>query len=131
VTLLHVADRTATPSIVGLERDPESAALAASVCRRAAGERIRVEPADGCDYDFGAADVVYVANLVQPKPAVVARVAQTARAGAQVVVREPVAAGALLAERGLDPAPAGLTLLAEGAGDARFLSRELFLEARR
>jgi hypothetical protein len=130
VTLLHVCDRTRTPSIVGLELDADAASLAASVCGRTGRDRIRIAVADGCAYDFGTADVVYVANLVRPKRDVVARVAETARPGTRVVVREPFAAGALLAERGLDPLHAGLALLARGPGDRRFLSREVFLETR-
>jgi hypothetical protein len=130
VTLLHVSDRTRVARIIGLETDPDAAALAAAVCRRAAGDRIRIAERDGRDYDFRAADVVYVANLVRPKAAVLARVAETVRPGTRVVVREPIAAGALFAEQALERPPAGLALIARGPGDPRFMSREVHLEAK-
>ena len=127
VTLLHVARRTRIPRIVGLDADEGAIRRAEEICGRMAPSRIEVLLRNGCDHDYGRADAVYLANLVHPKASVLARVAETARPGAQVIVREPFAAGILLAERGLDPRDRRFKLLGRGPGDPRFLSHHVFL----
>ena len=128
VTLLHVARETRVPRIVGLDADETSARSARAICQRLARLRIEVLHRDGCDHGYGEADVIYLANLIRPKARVLACIAGAARPGTRVIVREPFAAGALLAEQGIDPRDPRLKLLAFGPGDPRFLSRHVFLE---
>jgi hypothetical protein len=127
-TLLHVAERTGVPRIVGLDVDAGSVHSAREICGRWSPSRIDVLLRHGSAHDYGSAQIVYLANLIRPKAAVLARVAETVRPGTQVVVREPFEAGCLFAESGVDPLDPRLKLLARGPGDRRFLSRHVFLE---
>lgn len=126
VTLLHVADRTDVPRIVGLDVDEDAVQVAGRICERLGSTRIEVRVCDGRAHDYGGADVVYVANLITPKRAVLARIAETARPGTPVVVREPIGAGVLFAECGVPPSSRRLPAVGVGRGAPRFLSRHVF-----
>ncbi|HET8625628.1 MAG TPA: methyltransferase domain-containing protein, partial [Gemmatimonadales bacterium] len=128
VTLLHVARRARVPRLVGLEVEPESARDARALCRELGVDTIEVQECDGGEFDYSEADVIYIANLVRAKRAVLTRVARTARAGARVVVREPSSVGELVAERGVDVGDSWWRVLARGPEDPQFLSYHLFLE---
>jgi len=129
VTLLHVAHRTQVPRLIGLEVEPEAARRAGALCRGLGVGRLEIRDCDGGTFDYRDADVVYVANLVRPKRAVLGRVADTIAPGARVVVREPSPAGELFAERGVDAGDPRWRELARGPEDTRFLSYNLFLES--
>ena len=126
-TLLHVLDRTPVTEAIGLDVDSEAIGLARQLARAYAITGLDIQQADGGSYDYAAADVVYIANLVAPKAAVLRRVAETARVGTQVVLRDPFALGCLLAETGLDTLETCYTIAGQGRGDARFLTRDVFL----
>jgi len=126
VTLLHVADRTDVPHIVGLDVDESAVSLATELCDRLGYARIELQVRDGRDHDYGRSDVVYVANLISPKSEVLARITETVRPGTAVVVREPFGAGVLFAECGVGPACRRLAAVAVGPGDPKFLSRHVF-----
>lgn len=128
VTLLHVAERTRVLRLVGLDVGLEAAESAREVCHGLGLERVEIRDCDGCHFDYSDADVVYVANLVRPKHAVLRRVAETVRPETRVVVREPSAAGALFAERGADPADPRWRVIGSAPEDGRFLSYHLFLQ---
>ena len=127
VTALHISDRTEVPEILALDIDAEALALAERLVERLGLARIRVQSANGSAFDFSGTDVIYVANLVSPKASVLRRIAGTAAPGAQVILRNPYAAGHLLAEDGTEDLDAGLSVTGEGAGNMRFLSRHVFL----
>lgn len=128
VTLLHIVQRTHVPRLIGLDVDPEAVTSARDVCRGLGLDRVEIRECDGCAFDYCNADVVYIANLVRPKRAVLCRVAETIRLGARVVVREPSAPGELFSERGTDPFDPRWRVLDRGCEDPRFLSYHLFLE---
>ncbi|MGH7518325.1 MAG: hypothetical protein ACREOC_12785 [Gemmatimonadales bacterium] len=127
VTLLHVAERTQVPRLIGLEVEPEAACSARDLCRGLGLDRVAIRECDGCEFDYGSADVAYVANLVRPKRAVLCRVADTIRPGARVVVREPSPPGELFAERGAEPHDRRWRVVGRGPEDRQFLSYHLFL----
>ncbi len=129
VTLLHVAERAHVPRLIGLELEPEAARSARDLCRGLGADQVEIRECDGREFDYRTADVAYVANLVQPKRAVLRRVADTIRPGARVVVREPSPPGELFAERGVHPSDRHWRVVARGMEDGRFLSYHLFLEA--
>ncbi len=129
VTLLHVARRTRVPRLIGLEVEPEAARGARALFHSLGLDAVEVRECDGSEFDYGEADVAYVANLVRPKRAALARAARTIRPGARVVVREPSLPGELLAERGVPAGDGSWRVLARGPEDRWFLSYHLFLEA--
>lgn len=126
-TLMHVADRAPHVELHGVDVSEAAVSLAGELCS-AAQTRARFHLGHGQTWDFGGADIIYVANLCAPKAAILERVAQTRREGARVVLRDPHGLGALFAERGVDVLPEGLRVAALGPADPGFLSRHVFLE---
>lgn len=131
VTMLHVMEKTTVPEIVGLDIDGTALSLNQTAIRSFDSGRLRVEHANGTAYDYESADIVYIANLVQPKRGVLKRVADTARDETQVILRDPYSMGRLFAESGVDELDERLRLTGEGAGSRRFLSRHVFLRLHR
>src|SRR5262249_17215701 len=61
---------------------------------------------DGAQYDYSDADVIFVANLVRPKQAVLTRILHTAPDHVRIILRDLYSLGLLWAEEGaaaLDP----------------------------
>jgi hypothetical protein len=127
VTILHVVRRTRVPEAIGLDVDDEALALAGRLMSQLGIRRVRIIARNGLAYDFKDADVVYVANMVVSKTGVLERIADTARAGSQVIVRDPVAMGHLLAESSEGTLDSRFAVIAEGAADPQFLSRDRYL----
>ena len=128
VTLLQVAERTQARSLVGLDIDSISIEHARKLMGYLRQERVRIHREDGGEYNYASADVVYVANLVRPKARVLARIADTAPGGTQVIVREPLDAGRLFTEAGADRLDSRFRITGQGPGDSLFLSRHVFLQ---
>lgn len=105
-TMFRIHDQTPVAEIIGLDIVPEAVETANKLAAKLGYVRMRAELCDGCDYDYGEAQVVYVASMVSPKAAVVSRIADTAPANVQIVLWEPFSLGRLWAEsaeRTLDP----------------------------
>jgi hypothetical protein len=105
-TMFRIHDQTTVPEIIGLDIVPEAVETANRLTAKLGYMRMRAELCDGCDYDYGDAQVVYVASMVSPKAAVVSRIADTAPDTVQIVLWEPVSLGRLWAENAegtLDP----------------------------
>jgi len=105
-TMFRIHDQTAVPEIIGLDIVPEAVETANRLAAKLGYAGMRAELCDGCDYDYGEAQVVYIASMVSPKAAVVSRIADTAPDNVQIVLWEPVSLGRLWAEnaeRTLDP----------------------------
>ena len=105
-TMFRIHDQTVVPEIIGLDIVPEAVETANRLAAKLGYVRMRAELCDGCDYDYGEAQVVYVASMVSPKAAVVSRIADTAPEDVQIVLWEPVSLGRLWAESAettLDP----------------------------
>jgi protein-L-isoaspartate O-methyltransferase len=126
--LIHAL--TSVPHVLALDNDGGAVDLAAGVIGRLGSDRITAGRADGVQFDYAAADVIYVANQVVPKKSVLRRIAATARPGTSVVVREPCGMGRLLAEEASDQGvPSGLELVRRGHADRTFHSRHVLMRA--
>ena len=129
VTALHVHDRTEVAHIDCLDTRPEAVRSVEALATWLASDRLRGLGFDGAQYDYSSADVIFVANMVRPKQAVLARILDTAPDHVRIILRDPYSLGLLWAEEGgaaLDPC---LSIVTRGA-DSRFLSRNLFLARR-
>ncbi|TPL01916.1 hypothetical protein FJ938_20080 [Mesorhizobium sp. B2-4-14] len=105
-TMFRIHDQTTVPEIVGLDIVPEAVETANRLAAKLNYTRLRAELCNGCHYDYGAAQIVYVASMVSPKAAVVSRIADTAPDGVQIILWEPCSLARLWsesAERELDP----------------------------
>jgi hypothetical protein len=122
---LLIHERTTIPQMVAVDNDPTAIELATRMVRRLASPRLEVASSDGTSYDYQGADVIYVANHVFPKSAVLHRIAMTASPGTKVLVREPCGRGLLFAELGCASLPANLRILREGADDPNFYSKHV------
>lgn len=123
---LFVCDHSAS-DVVALDCDAEAIAMAERVAAAFAPGRMRVSNEDGAQFDYGAADLVYVANHVFPKARVLRRIVETAGERTQVVLRDPFGYGRLFAESGVATLDSRLIVTATGAGNRRFLSRHVVL----
>ena len=128
VTILHVLAKTDVPSVVGLDVNSATIETVRTNIKRLDLKRFRALHADGGTYSYESADVIYVANLVSPKAATLTRIAESARSGTPVIVREPISFGRLIADRGLDACGELFMLRSVGIGNKRFLSRHVFSE---
>jgi hypothetical protein len=128
VTAIHVIERAGC-EVVCMDVVP-AAITAAERLKEAFGWN-QLDPllCDGTDYDYGEADVVYIANMVRPKGAVLRQVAATARADCKIVLRDPYGLGVLWAEQGQANLPPALEVTCHGPG-SRYLSHDLFLDWR-
>ena len=94
-TIFHIHDRTDVEEIIGVDVRPEAIDSVRELTRRLGYERIRAELHDGASYDYGRAQIVYVASMVRPKAVTVSRILDTAPDSLQLVVREPYSLGRL------------------------------------
>ena len=130
VTMLQVLHNTAVPEILGLDVDAKALAITNELFNVLDSGRLRSELADGSAYDFGTADVIYVANLISPKHRVLTQIAETAASHAEVILRDPYAMGRLFAEEGIKQLDPRLVISGSGEGNHRFLSRHVYLRMR-
>lgn len=127
VTLYHVHDQTDVAELVALDVDVEAIRTVRATVRRFGLARVSADVIPGEQYDYGAADVIYVANLVRPKHLVLKRIADTARSSATIVLREPYSLGRLLTERGSDGLDPRLEVAKVSPPDLSHFSRHAFL----
>jgi hypothetical protein len=123
---LLVRDATAVPEIVAVDSDESAAATARRVVEAMGERRIQVVCADGAAYDYGGAQIVYLANQVCGKNRVLGRVEETAP-NAVVVLREPYGIGRLFAEEIGGNLPEPFRAAARGENCAAFFSRHVLL----
>jgi hypothetical protein len=128
VTAIHVIERAGCEVIC---MDVAPAAITAAERLKDAFGWSQLHPllCDGTDYDYGSSDVVYIANMVRPKGAVLRQVADTAGRHCEIVLRDPYGLGVLWAEQGEASLPPALKVGRRGAG-SRYLSHDLFLDWR-
>jgi hypothetical protein len=128
VTAIHVIERAGCEVVC---MDVVPAAITAAERLKEAFGWTQLHPllCDGTDYDYGTADIVYIANMVRPKSAVLRQVAATARRDCKVVLRDPYGLGVLWAEPGEASLPPAFTVACHGPG-SRYLSHDLFLDWR-
>jgi hypothetical protein len=126
MTALHVHDRTDVPEIVCVDIRTEAAADVNWLAQKLGADRISALASDGKEFDFHDADIVYVANMVRGKDAVVRQVLATAPENVRIVVRAPVALGRLWTEAPQDFGGLGLRV-AEAGPVSNNQSRDLLL----
>lgn len=124
---LFVHDHTTTAEIIAVDKDPQAIELAARLAAAFAPERVCVTAGDGTCFDYGSADVVYVANHVTPKARVLRRIAATADKTTQVILRDPFGYGRLFAESGVADLDPRFVVAATGEGHPHFLSQHVRL----
>jgi hypothetical protein len=130
-TIFHIYDKTEIPEIIGLDTLPYAIDTVLALIEQLGLSRIKAELSDGRRFDYAGVDVVFLANMVSPKAAVLSRIADTAPADVQIVLRDPYALGILWAESGercLDPRLEVISR-AQPIGDSA-LSRDVFIRRR-
>jgi hypothetical protein len=131
-TIFHIHDRTDVPDVVGLDVVPESVEIAASLAEKLGYPRARFELCDGRAYDFRDAPVIFVGRMVSPKREVLSRIADTARADVQLIMRDPISVGLLWSECGERDLDARLEIFSRGPpGGFGALGNNLILRRRR
>jgi predicted O-methyltransferase YrrM len=115
-SLLYLHDWTDVEDLVGVDRDPQSVAMARQLVDRLGMRRIRLVEADACDLDYGEFDVIYLGPFAMPRRKIMARVVETARSDAVVILRDPFFTGTLLFEPVAGSLDSRLAICAESAG---------------
>jgi len=130
-TIFHIYDKTRIPEIIGLDILPFAIEKTRALIERLRLSRVRAELCDGRAFDYARADVVFLANMVSPKAAVLSRVADTAPVNVQIVLREPYSLGRLWAESGEHELDPRLEVVAIARpSDKIALSRDVFIKRR-
>lgn len=126
-TALHTALRFPSLQIVALDSDALAIELANQVIHKMnLQDRIQVVSYAGELYDYQYANIVYIANLVQPKAKVLSRVLGTAQQGVMTIVREPTSSSTCI-ESGLDNLSSKWQIEGMGPVNMRFQSKHVFL----
>jgi len=126
VTALHVMERTGVPDCLVLDCSQERLHVVDALRLKFGWAGLRPVLCDGASFDYGGSDVVYVANMVQPKGLTVRRILDSAPSHVQVVVREPYSLGCLWAESAEQEWGQGLEVVGRGPV-SRHLSRDIYL----
>jgi hypothetical protein len=126
-TLFWLHDHYPAIDYIGLDVDAECVALASQAVSALNATGIQILNQDGAEYDFSGVDFIFVANQVTPKKAVLERIAVTSDIDAQVVVRNPINLGNLLAECIQNNLPPRFSVQHQGNVSQAFLSMNLFL----
>jgi hypothetical protein len=129
VSIFQVHDRTEIPDILAIDVAPDAIDKVRALIEHFGLSRIRAEVCDGREFDYRSAGIVFVANMVSPKAAVVSQIADTSPIAVQIAVRDPYGLGLLWAEsaeRALDP-----RLKVVGKGHPGLsLSRDVYIKRR-
>jgi hypothetical protein len=130
-TIFHVCDKTKIPEIFGLDVLPFAVEKARLIAERLGLSRVKIELCGGTAFDYATADIVFVANMVSPKASVLTRIADTAPANVQIVLREPHSLGRLWAECGEQMLDSRLEVRETARpSDYVALSRDVFIRRR-
>ncbi len=130
VSALHVHDRTNVGEVICIDVRPDAVSDVDFLAGKLGMDNLRATACDGKDFNYRGAQVVYVANMVKGKTAVVARILETAPEDVQIVVRSPAGLGRLWTEALDDVAMLGLQI-AERGHVGRNLARDHLLTASR
>ena len=126
VTALHLLDKSPAGQVVCLDICPKAIASVERLKLRFGYSQLHTQLSDGADFDYADADVVYIANMVRPKLAVINAIVNSAFHYPSVVVREPYSLGHLWAESLESTLPNLLSIKSIGKG-SRYLSRDVYL----
>ena len=128
LTLFYAYDQSPTLELIGVDIDASSLSIAHKLAKSLRLETISFVNKDGSQFDYGGADIVYVANQVYPKRPVLNQIAKTADSDVQVVVREPTRLGELLSESVSQQIPPQFSIVRSGQENKHFLSLHLLLK---
>ncbi len=120
----HILGETETPEIVAIDNVQVAVDAATALAQRLRAERLHIELQDGLTYDYGGAQLIYVASMVSPKSAIVSRIAETAPENALIVLWEPASLGRLWVESGLRPLDSRLKVV--GRAPVWWLTQHVF-----
>ena len=126
VSALHVHDRTRVGEVICVDVRPDAVADVEFLAGKLGMDNLGALVCDGKDFDYRDAQIVYVANMVKGKTAVVARILETAPDGVRIVVRSPAGLGRLWTQGLGDIAGLGLTVARRGHV-GRYLARDELL----
>jgi hypothetical protein len=129
VSIFQIHDRTEIPDILAIDVAPDAIGKVRALIEHFRLSRMRAEVCDGREFNYCSAEIVVVANMVSPKPAVVSQIADTAPIAVQIAVRDPYGLGVLWAEsaeRTLDPR---LEVIGKGHPGLS-LSRDVYIKRR-
>lgn len=129
-TMFRFHDQTTASQITGLDIVPEAVETANTLAAKLGYARIRAELCNGLDYDYADAQVVYIANMVSPKAAVVTRVAETAPEDVTIIVWDPCSLGRLWADRAEDALDPRLQVIGR-TSVSQTMTRDIILKRRR
>lgn len=128
-TMFRIHDQTQVPEITGLDVVPDAVETANVLAAKLGYARMRAEFCNGRDYDYRAAQVVYVASMVSPKAEVVSRIADTAPPDLQLVLWEPYSLARLWSERAEDSLDPRLEVVGR-TRVSRNMTRDVFVRFR-
>lgn len=126
VTALHVCDRFDVAEVVCADIRTDAVQDAAYLFKRLGRLNMKSTVCSGQEYDYTGAGIVYVANMVKGKAAVVARALETAGKDVQIVVRAPVGLAQLWNESIEDLSTLGMRVTDRGHV-SRLQSQDLLL----
>jgi hypothetical protein len=94
-TILYLHENIQNAHIIGLDENQESVYMAGKIVKDQNLERISLLNLKGSLYDYSDTDIVYIANFVMEKQAVLDRIVETAPDHVQIIVRAPKLLGRL------------------------------------
>lgn len=128
ITAIHVMDETKVSEIYCLDISEQAIAVVERLKQKFGWSRLHPMVFDGKHFDFGNADIVYIANMVSPKYQVLNRVIETASKDVKLILREPYSFGQLWAEKAESHFGSRFEVTHRGRG-SRYLSRDVFIKA--
>jgi hypothetical protein len=128
-TMFRIHDQTRVPEIIGLDIVPDAVETANLLAAKLGYTRMHAEFCNGRDYDYRAAQMVYIASMVSPKAEVVSRIADTAPHDLQLVLWEPYSLARLWSERAEDALDPRLEVVGR-TRVSRNMTRDVFVRFR-
>jgi hypothetical protein len=95
-TILYINDNAAVKNIIGIDNNQEAVYISNELISSLNYDNIQLKYADGADYDYKDADVIYIAGFVTPKHDVLAQIAETGKSDVQILVDSPIGLKRLL-----------------------------------
>ncbi|MBR7800673.1 class I SAM-dependent methyltransferase [Undibacterium fentianense] len=127
VTAIHLCEESQIKKVYALDISAQAIDVVHQLQAKFGWSNLEAQFCNGNSYDYSEADIVYIANMVRPKAEVIAQVLKTARADAEIIIREPYALGKLWADCAEDTLDARLSVRSYGPG-SRYLSRDAFIQ---
>jgi 2-polyprenyl-3-methyl-5-hydroxy-6-metoxy-1,4-benzoquinol methylase len=127
VTAIHLIEESAIKHVTALDVSEQAIKVVTRLKEKFKWEKLDAQYCNGSEYDYNDADIIYIANMVRPKSAVINQVLKTARPDAEIIVREPYALGKLWADCAQSSLDSRLKIASFGPG-SRYLSRDAFMQ---